>query len=80
MTVADAGQIEAASEVLAEFAIRAGDPGGAEPVADRAGDWRCGPADRRAARLDERGIRLDDVGLRRPTLDEVFLDPDRPPG
>ena len=73
VAVADASQIEAASEVLAEFATG--------PVT-REGQSRSltapvsGGADRlidALRRLDERGIRLEDVGLRRPTLDEVFL-------
>ena len=28
--------------------------------------------------LGEAGIAIDDIGLRRPTLDDVFLSPDRP--
>ena len=73
VAVADAGQIEAASEVLAEFATG--------PVT-RDGQSRSltapvsGGADRlieALRRLDEQGIVLEDVGLRRPTLDEVFL-------
>ena len=80
VAVADASQIEAASEVLAEFATGPGDPGGAEPVADRAGVRRCGPIDRRAAPAGRAG---HPAGGRRPAAPHPGRGvprPDRPPG
>ena len=80
VAVADAGQIEAASEVLAEFATGAGDPRRPEPVADRPGGRRCGPVDRGAAPAGRAGHR---AGGRRPATTHPGRGvprPDRPPG
>jgi ABC-2 type transport system ATP-binding protein len=77
VTVAEAGELDAAARVLGAYAKGAAD-GGVRVDADRR---HVGAAVEGGARLlaavvrdlDSAGIEVEDLGLRRPTLDDVFL-------
>jgi ABC-2 type transport system ATP-binding protein len=79
VTVAEAGELDAATRVLGAYAKGgAGGDGGVHVDADRR---HVGAAVEGGARLlaavvrdlDSAGIEVEDLGLRRPTLDDVFL-------
>ena len=68
-----------AIEILARDRRRAADRRRAHPQADGAGARRRRSAwSRSSATSTKPGIGIDDIALRRPTLDDVFLQPDRP--
>ena len=78
VTLADAADAGRAIEALREMSDQ--DPSAEGSVVALTARQRNGTIVQAVGRLADAGIDVDDLAMRRPTLDDVFLTPDRPSG